>query len=190
MIKIKDKKDSIYKMKELGLNYFPQDVFDVQDLTGIKMFFDTFQVDEYVLRSPDKAMGNFYYVKSFDEAVPLLKNFNDFVTISVSYRQYKDDLIIIGDIKIHKGFDGFDTVDLTARTDKEATQRNIYENPQYNLHCSLEDNKVWNIPGFSKIVRYIIDHELYDVIVEFSVYDGRYGVNKENVVITELRTSY
>ena len=39
-------------------------------------------------------------------------------------------------------------------------------------------------------MRYIIDHELYDVIVEFAVYDCKLGINNENVVVTELRTSY
>ena len=58
------------------------------------------------------------------------------------------------------------------------------------MHTTIEDNKLWDIPGFSKIMRYITEHELYDVIVEFSVYDCKIGVNKENVVISELRTAY
>ena len=36
MIKIKDKKDSINKMKELRLNYFPLEVFDVSDTDGTR----------------------------------------------------------------------------------------------------------------------------------------------------------
>lgn len=189
MIKIKDKKDSIIKMKELGLNYFPLDVFEVDDLSGIKAFFEKYKAEEYVLRSTNKAQGEFYFVKSFDEAVKLLPKFKNEVTLSVSYNEYKDDLIIVGDIKVHKGYSG-DTVDLTARTDSEATHRNIYENPQYNLHASLDEDRVWRIPGFSKIMRYISDHELYDVIVEFAVYDCKIGVKEDNVVITELRTAY
>ena len=189
MIKIKDKKDSIIKMKELGLNYFPLDFFDVKDIDGIKRFFDENPAKEYVLRSPNKAQGKFYFVKNFDEAEEKLKNFSKEVTVSVSYNEFKDDLIIVGDIKVHKGFNG-DTVDLTARADSNATHRNIYENPQYNLHASLEDDKVWEIPGFSKIMRYISEHSLYDVIIEFAVYDCKIGVKKENVVITELRTTY
>ena len=189
MIKIKDKKDSIIKMKELGLNYFPLDVFEVDDLSGIKAFFEKYKAEEYVLRSTNKAQGEFYFVKSFDEAVKFLPKFKNEVTLSVSYNEYKDDLIIVGDIKVHKGYSG-DTVDLTARTDSEATHRNIYENPQYNLHASLDEDRVWRIPGFSKIMRYISDHELYDVIVEFAVYDCKIGVKKDNVVITELRTAY
>lgn len=189
MIKIKDKKDSINKMKELRLNYFPLEVFAVNDIEGIKKFFEKFPSDEYVLRSPNKTNANFFYVQNFTQAFEKLSYFSNEVTVDVSYRPYKNDIILVGDIKVHKGL-GADTVDLTARTDCEATQRNIYENPKYNLHTTIEDNKLWDIPGFSKIMRYITEHELYDVIVEFSVYDCKIGINKENVVISELRTGY
>ncbi len=189
MIKIKDKKDSIIKMKELRLNYFPLDVFDVNDLNGIKQFFDIYPSEEYVMRSPNKTNGNFFYVKNFEEAKEKLSYFSKEVTIDVSYRPYKEDIVLVGDIKVHRGF-GADIIDLTARSDSEATQRNIYENPEYNFHTTIEDNKLWDVPGFSKIMRYITDHELYDVIVEFSVYDIKIGINKENVVISELRTGY
>ena len=189
MIIIKNKKDSINKMKELRLNYFPLDVFSVDDIPGIKAFFDNNPSDEYVMRSPNKTNANFFYVKNFEEAQEKLKFFSRDVTIDVSYRPYNDSIILVGDIKVHKGY-GADIIDLTARSDSEATQRNIYENPQYNLHTTIEDNKLWDIPGFSKIMRYITEHELYDVIVEFSVYDCKIGVNKDNVVISELRTAY
>ena len=65
MIKIKDKKDSIIKMKELRLNYFPLDVFDVNDIDGIKHFFEKYPSEEYVMRSPNKTNGNFFYIKNF-----------------------------------------------------------------------------------------------------------------------------
>lgn len=189
MITIKNKKDSIIKMKELKLNYFPLDYFETDDLEGIRIFFEKYPAHEYVLRTVNKAKGQFFYVYNFQQALGKLKYFDGELTISVSYNPYKENIVLVGDIKVHKGYDG-ESVDLTARTDTEATHRNIYENPQYNLHASLDDDKVWKIPGFSKIMRYIIDHELYDVIVEFAVYDCKLGINNENVVVTELRTSY
>ncbi len=189
MIEIKDKKDSIIKMKELRLNYFPLDVFEVTDLEGIENFMKSYPAEEYVLRSANKAKGDFFFVKDIDEAKSRLGAYEKEVTISVSYNPYKEDIILVGDIIIHKDFNS-QTVDITARDDIEATHRNIYENPKYNLHTSIEDDKLWKIPGISKVMRYITDNELYNVIIEFSVYDCKIGVNKDNVVISELRTGY
>jgi len=189
MIKIKDKKDSVLKMKELGLNYFPLEVFSVDDIDGIKEFMEKYPAKEYVLRSANKAKGDFCFVKNIDEAKSNLSLFENDVTVCVSYNEYKEDIILVGDIIVHKSY-GSESVDLTARTDIEATHRNIYENPEYNIHTSIEDDKFWDIPGISKIMRYISDHELYNVIVEFAVYAIRLGINKENVVITEIRTGY
>ncbi len=189
MIKIKDKKDSIIKMKELRLNYFPLDVFETFDVAGIENFMKSYPAKEYVLRSANKAKGEFYFVTNIDEAKERLDRFEDEVTISVSYNEFKEDIVLVGDIIVHNDF-GSQTVDLTARSDIEATHRNIYEKPEFNIHTSIEDDKLWKIPGISKIMRYISDNELYNVIIEFSVYDCKLGINKDNVVISELRTGY
>lgn len=187
MIKIKDKKDSVYKMKELRLNYFPLDIFDVKDKKGIQNFMKTYPAKEYVLRNPNVSKGKYFYVKNYEEALEKLPEFGEEVTVCVSYNEYKDNIVLVGDIIVHNESQ---TVDLTARSDNNATQRNIYENPQYNLHTSIENDKLWDIPGMPKIMRYITDHELYDVILEFIVYDCKLGINKENVVISELRTGF
>ena len=51
MIKISDKKDSIIKMKELGLNYFPLDNFEHTDKEGIEDFMNDYPAEEYILRN-------------------------------------------------------------------------------------------------------------------------------------------
>lgn len=189
MITIRDKRDSIVKMKELKLNYFPLDSYDVNDFEGIKNFIETYPAKEYILRSANKAKGDFFFVHNLDEIKDKLSHFENDVTIGVSYNEFKEDLVLVGDIIVHKDFSS-QSVDLTARDDIEATHRNIYENPKYNIHADIEDDKLWEIPGMSKVMKYISDHELYNVIVEFSVYDIKLGINKENVVISELRTTY
>ncbi len=186
---IKDKKDSVEKMKELGLNFFPLEVFEVTDLDGIENFIKTYPAKEYVMRSANKAKGDFCFVTNFEEAKANLHRFENDVTLCVSYNEFKEDIILVGDIVVHRKF-GSESVDLTARTDTEATHRNIYEKPEYNLHISMEDDKLWKIPGISKIMRYIADHNLYNMIVEFAVYAIRLGTTNENVVISEIRTNY
>ena len=189
MIIIKDKKDSIAKIEQMGLNHFPQEVFDVDDKVAIQEFFEKYPADEYVLRSTNKAKGQYFYVKSFEQALQHIDQFEEEVTVSVSMNYYKDCIVLLGDIVVKR--DGTsEYVDITARDDEEANHRNIYTEPKYNMHASLEEDKLWRIPGFSKLMRYISEHELYNVILEFVVYDCKVGVNKENVVIIEARTGY
>ena len=187
MISVTNKKQAINKIKALGLNYFPLDVFKVEDKEAIRKFFDKYNAEEYCMRNPNATNAKFYYVKDYAECLKLLPKFKKDVTIDVSYRPYKEDIVLVGDIKISKGLG---TVDITARIDSEATSRNIYEKPDYNMHASLDEDRVWKIPGFDKIARYISEHELYDVIVEFGVYSCKLGVKKENVVISEIRTGF
>ncbi len=189
MIKIKDKKDSILKMREMNLNTMPCEVFSATDEDGIKNFFDENLAEEYILRSTDKAQGEFFFVKNFDQAKDKLSHFEDHVTVAVSFRPYAEDIVLIGDAMVSRKAGG-DEIDIAATTQSDGTHRGVYENPEYNMHASLEEDRVWRIPGFSKLMRYISDHELYDVIVEFAVYDIKVGKNKENVLISELRTGY
>lgn len=188
MLVVKDKKDSMKTIKMLKLNHFPFDIFSVTDYEGIKNFMTKFPAKEYVLRTVNKAKGKYFFVQSYDEAIELLPNFEDEFILDVSYNEYKEDIVLVGDIKVTRGF--VDVVDLSARSDSEATQRNIYENPQYNMHCSLDDEKLWKVPGIAKIMSYISEHELYNLVVEFIVYDCKLGTNKENVIINELRSAY
>lgn len=189
MIVIKNKKDSIEIMKQLNLNYFPLQVFDKTDITAIKNFIVQYPSQEYVVRTTDKAKGDFYFVKSYDEIELLLNKFEKNITISVSYNPYKKYLVLVGDIRIEKK-DGDVIVEITARSDKNATHRNIYEKPEYNYICSLQDDRLWAIKGFEEIVGYIVKNNLLGCIVEFAVYSKELGINKEKVVISEIRTNY
>lgn len=189
MIEITDKKDAVETMRRLGLNYFPLDVFQVSDLQGIEGFFNAHKASEFVLRSTDKADGQFFFVNSFKQALPLLASFGSHVTVSVSYNPFKQNIVLVGDVRLTRE-GGFEMVDLTARDDSEGTNRNVYDNPKYNLHTTLDDERLWKVPGFTKLMDYLSSHNLYNMIVEFIVYDIKLGVKKENVVIVEIRTDY
>ena len=63
---------------------------------------------------------------TFEQAKEKLSMFEEDVAVCVSYNEYKEDIVLVGDIIIHKSY-GNETIDLTARTDIEATHRNIYE---------------------------------------------------------------
>lgn len=189
MLSIKNKKDSIDVMKKLNLNYFPLQVFDKNDSDGIKLFLEKYPSGEYVVRNADKAKGDFFFAKTMDDIVKLKDKFDQNITVAVSYNPYKKDLVLVGDIKVEKRDDDV-IIELTARNDKEATHRNIYEKPKFNYICSLQDDRLWDIKGFDIIVKYIVEHNLIGMIVEFAVYNKKIGINSENVVISEIRTNY
>ena len=92
---------------------------------------------------------------------------------------------IIRDIFVKDNF-----VTLSASTSQNANHRNIYTTPEISLSCELFDDRLWNVPGFEKLIDYINEHNLYEVIVEFAVFKNRVGTQKNNVVIIELRSDY
>ena len=184
---IKDKADAKIQMERLGLNTFAGIVCGVGDNESIKQFIEENPAEEYCLRDPNKTSGEFFFVKNYEEAVEKSKQYDDEFTIDVSARPYKEDIVLLGDIKVYKDEN---MVDLTARTDEEANHRNIYSEPEINLHKNLDSDQLWNVPGFSKLMNYISTYELYDIVVEFVVYSARVGKKKENVVIFELRSEY
>lgn len=184
---IKDKYDGMQQIKNLGLNHFEEQIFQVDDLESIKKFIDENGSEEYCLRTVGETSGKFYYCENFDQIKEKLGEFESQVLICVSFRPYAEDIVLLGDIKIHKDDN---MVDLTARTDENANHRNIYTEPEYNLHISLDSDRLWDVPGFSKLMAYISNYELYDIVVEFGVYSARVGTKKDNVVIFEIRSEY
>ena len=65
---------------------------------------------------------------------------------------------------------------------------NIFDEiKNYNL---FSIKKLNNIKHYEEIYSYIIKNELKDIIVEFALFDINVGINKENIIIYELRTNY
>ena len=183
----KDKYDGMIQIKNLGLNHFEEQIFGKDDIEGIRQFVEENEAEEYCLRNPNETSGKFFYVKNFEEIKEKLGEYDNQVLICVSFRPFSEDIVLLGDICVHKDDN---IVDLTARTDENANHRNIYTEPEYNMHKSLDSDELWDVPGFSKLMGYISNYELYDVVVEFIVYSARVGNKKENVVILELRSEY
>ena len=184
---IKDKADALFQMERLGLNHFPEIVCATDDMEGAKMFMQDNPAEEYCMRDPNGTVGKVFFPKTIEEIEEFAKEYDERFTLCVSANPYKEDIVLLGDIKVNKDEN---MVDLTARTDPEATHRNIYTEPEYNMHISLDSDELWEVPGFSKLMAYISNYELYDIVVEFVVYSARVGTNKENVVIFEIRSEY
>ena len=74
--------------------------------------------------------------------------------------------------------------------DPTASVRDALRNPTFNLNTNIFDKRLNEISNFDLIYQYISENELYNVIVEFALFDTGVGIKKENIIIYELRTHY
>ena len=71
---------------------------------------------------------------------------------------------------------------------KNISNREAMQMPKYNIwNHNLAEDKDPNIRGFNEVVDYIISKELLGMVVEFSLFEIPVGVNKERIIIWELR---
>lgn len=190
MLEIKNKKQSVEIMKKLNLNYFPLQVFDKKDLDGIKNFISNNPSKEYVVRTTDDVKGMFFYAESYAKIKNLLVFFKKNITLSVSYRPLQKHIVLVGDIKVEKTEDEV-LVNLTASSNTEIDNRKVYDEAEFNFKQEdVKSDNLWSINGFAEILEYIIDNNLFDLVVEFTVYDIPVGRNNQNVLISEIRGQY
>lgn len=179
-MKILNKKDSFNQIKRLGLNRVPEIIATKQDREKVEQFLDKYKAPVYVLRDVKHAMGKTLFLRSKEECLAHINDYSDLFSLAVSIKSYSG-RVLVGDIFVDN-----DMVELTYSTDPEATHRNLEE----SIYASIDDDRLWNVPGFGDIMKYITANNLMGVIVEFAVYRSGVGTKKEKVVIVELRTDY
>lgn len=186
MLRVKNKTESIKLIKQLKLNQFEEEVFKKGEEDKVLEFINRYPYPFYAIRSKSIVgckLNNFKTPK--DKVLDTCQLF-DYFSINVSSYNFTEHLILIGDIKIsHDG-----EVWLVASKNKNYTGRMAEANPDYNFKTNLLDKKLNDIPGFDNILKYIVTHDLLDVIVELALYDKPLGILKEEVIIFEIRTDY
>ncbi len=95
--------------------------------------------------------------------------------------------MLIGDIYISRDLEKFY---LLASDNPSYNTRMVLRDPTWNISTNYYDKKIKYIPNIDKIIDYIFKHDLFDIVVEFSVYLERVGKYQEYVAIFELRTNY
>lgn len=73
---------------------------------------------------------------------------------------------------------------------KKSRKKFLKEYPEFNYNTNIFDKKLDCIPCFNEIYRYIVEHNLINVIVELAVYDRPIGINHEKIVVFEIRTEF
>ena len=101
---------------------------------------------------------------------------------SINFRNNK---LLLGDMIINSNMD----VSVSASSNKDSFARDFLE-PRHIMKTDVFDIKLKYIPRLNLIIDYIFIHNLFDIIVEFAVFDKGVGLKNEQVIIFELRTDY
>lgn len=114
-----------------------------------------------------------------------IKGYNLF-TINVSSANYVDNQLLVGEIEFLSNGEVY----VILSVDPTASVRDALSKPTFNLKINIFDKRLNKIPHFDYIYQYISNNNLYDVIVEFALFDKEVGIKKEKVIVYELRTHY
>lgn len=184
-IKINNKLESVEAINKLGLNKLPEGLFRKNDVSRIKEFLNKYPAKCYAIRDKSNSSGVFKLKVPANEVFNEILEY-DLFSINVSSINYSDNQLLVGEIEILS--DG--GVYAVLSTNPYASVRDALKKPEFNLKTDIFDNRLNDIPCFDFLYQYIIEHELKDIIVEFSLFNINVGINNEKIVIYELRTNY
>lgn len=186
-MRIKTKLESIKAIEELGLNRLPKISLAIYDEFKIQSFLDTYLSEFYVIRDNNASNSPLFKILKSNEAISYCQS-NKMVNFSIGVAAYYPNTsqILTGDICIHNNM----MVDYIISNNPNYTTRDVLKDPDYNGYSNLFDKKLKKIRGLKEIVDYIFEYELFNIIVEFAVFNRPIGINNEKVVIWELRTDY
>ena len=182
---INNKLESINKINELDLNKFPEQLFRENEETKVQEFIDKYPAEFYAIRDKSKAGGTFKLKVNYNKVLDEIKGYNLF-TINVSSANYVDNQLLVGEIEFLSNGE----VCAILSVDPTASVRDALSNPTFNLKTNIFDKRLNKIPHFDYIYQYISNNNLYDVIVEFALFNKEVGIKKEKVIVYELRTHY
>ena len=183
-MKINSKKHSASVISKLNLNRVPEIVCETFEASVIEAFCDKYIEKTYILRDVENPSGKYFLCHSKDECLKSAIEYSGAFSLAVSCFAYEN-IVLLGEIYLTK-----DGITIVGSNDKTVNHRNVYQKAIINSKTTLDDDKIWEVPGVEEIIDCVVSNNLYDVIVEFVVYDKPIGLNKNKVLITELRSDY
>ena len=182
---INNKMESSKMINKLSLNKFPEQIFRQNEEDKIKEFLEKYPAMYYAIRDKSIAGGVFKLKIVADKVLDEIGGYNLF-SINVSSINYSDNQLVVGEIEFLSNGEVYAILSL----DNEASVRDANRNPNFNFKTTIFDKKLSLIPHFDYIYKYVSDHRLYDVIVEFALFDKEIGERKDKIIVYELRTNY
>lgn len=157
-------------------------VFSKDSLNELKTFLKQYKYPYYNIRDKSKSMGDFLYKITEEEVIKNSYKYDKF-SVYESLAEADKNLILQGDIFISKDFE----LCASLSDVKGISNRVAMQEPKYHIRTDLKENREPYIYGLKKVIDYVITNCLFDVYVEFSLFDIPVGINKENILIWELR---
>ena len=193
---IKNKKESFELIEQLGLNKFASIAMEQYDETKLWEFLAAYpNIKRFSIR--DLAKADSEWSRNFRDISKeqMIKESRQRSNIMIQERsEYDNKRVLCGEIALNMYYPDIELI-LTATDNPNAIIPMARLNPTYNFRGSFLNDKrlkhlTARIKGFNEIVDYMFKHELFDVIIEFSVHEKPVGVKRECVRIGELRTDY
>lgn len=184
MVVIKNKIESLNFIKQKGLNHFGEEAFEKNDIDGVNKFMEKYPVKYYFLRELILSSPNIFYDLSKEEVLQHCKLYDKF-GLDVSSINYYDNRILCGEIIMDKK----GNVIFSGSTNKDSTHRNFLK-PNYFIKSTIFEKDIKKVPSLDIAIDYIFKHELFNIVLEFCIFDEPVGINSENIVIYEARTNY
>lgn len=182
---INNKLESLKKINELGLNKFPERLFEANEQEKVRDFLNSYPAQYYAIRDKSKAGGIFKLKVATEDVLTEISEYTSF-TINVSLANYVENQMLVGEIEILSNGEVYATLSV----DPTASVRDALKNPTFNLKTDIFDKKLNSIPYFDLIYQYIISHNLQNIIVEFALFNKGVGIKNERIIVYELRTNY
>ena len=186
MHKTRNKKESADLMLLLKINQFPRIILKETDESKIKDFVTKYDAKYYAVRDMSRANSKLFNLKVEKEnLLEYVKHASNYL-INVSSFNYVENQLCTGEIRVNSDM----SLSLTVSNNKTFSARDAVGLPDFNFASDVYDKKLKKIAGISQVIDYIFKYRLFDIIVEFSSFDRKVGINNENVIIYELRTDY
>lgn len=179
---IRNKVESDLEIKKRGLNRMHEEMFTREDTELLKVFLRQHNFSYYNIRDKSDCMGKFLYKITAEDVLLNSKNY-DIFSVYESLAAADEKLILQGELMIDVDF----VLSACLSDVKRISNRDAMKNPVYIINVDLKEKREPDIAGLRQVIDYVVEHELIGMIVEFSLFGIDVGINKEKILIWELR---
>ncbi len=182
------KQDSDYMIRRLGLNTVESHTFDLRSSSEQDVFnwLCTHKYEYYGMRDKAKSKlegGMFIHKATPEEVLNSLKLYTVVGICESLY--YQDKFNLVTQVQVSVDMDGTTYLEINDRSG--ISHREGLLEPRYSYKYNEFTDKRPSHIGLNRIFDYIYTNNLIGLCIECSLYDIPVGINRENIIVWELR---